>query len=460
VVGSTIPFVPESEKEKTAAGIQKVLEGQPVTGFETKRLTKDGRTLDIVLSSSCYDDHRGHRAGIVVFLRDVTRTKETERKFQKAQKMEAIGTLAGGVAHDFNNLLTGIQGRASLLSFEMEPTHPLIEHVDAIMDHAKSAADLTKQLLGIAREGKYEAKPISLNEVVQQSAIMFGRTKKEIRIHYKFQDPSPVAIADLRQIEQVLLNLYINAWQAMPEGGDLYLETSAIELGDTYCQSYAACGGRFAKIAVTDTGVGMDSATCERVFDPFFTTKKKSRGTGLGLASAYGIIKNHNGIITVESQMGVGTTFNVYLPFSHQPVPKEMSVDAELRKGSGTILLVDDEKLVLDVSKAILEKLGYHVLVADNGVQAIQTVRQGAQKLDLVILDMIMPGLAGGKTFESIREIGPEIPVLLSSGYSRNRQVEEIIRKGANGFIQKPFQVAELSQIVRTVIADVRQANS
>jgi len=256
---------------------------------------------------------------------DITDLKRMEQQIQQTQKFEAIGTLAGGIAHDFNNLLMGIQGRASLLAVDLESSREDLEHVKAIETYIRQATDLTRQLLGLAKGGKYEVRPTEINDLVDNSAKMFGRTKKEIRIHTRFQDPSPVVAVDRGQIEQVLLNLYINDWQAMAAGGDLYLATQVVDLDEAFCQPYNIEAGRYVKLSITDTGIGMDEDTRQRIFDPFFTTKKKGRGTGLGLASVYGIINNHDGFIVVTSEVGLGTTFNIHLPLSDQKALPEFS---------------------------------------------------------------------------------------------------------------------------------------
>jgi two-component system, cell cycle sensor histidine kinase and response regulator CckA len=441
---------------KDAKDRQRLLEGLKKTGYvenlEAQFVGKDG-AIRVGLMSARILPIAGENV-ILSITRDITERSKMEKQLQQAQKFEAIGTLAGGVAHDFNNLLMGIQGRASLMSFDLEASHPCMVHVNAIMDYTRSATDLTRQLLGVARGGKYEVKPMDLNEIVLGSVTMFGRTRKEIPIHTKFHDPPPVAAADRRQIEQVLLNLYINAWQAMPEGGELYLETSVVCLDEDYCRPYQVKPGCYAKISVTDTGMGMDESTRQRVFDPFFTTKEKSRGTGLGLASAYGIIKNHSGIISVYSEVGQGTTFNIYLPLSGEDVYRERPMDDRLMGGAETILLIDDEKIIIDVGRTMLEKLGYRVIVANGGEQAIDIVQQMDEAISLIILDMMMPGMDGGKTFDRIREIEPTIPVLLSSGYSLNGKATGIIQRGCNGFIQKPFNLSELSQKIRRIIED------
>ena len=387
-----------------------------------------------------------------VICEDVTEKLTLEKQLLQAQKFEAIGTLAGGIAHDFNNLLMGIQGRASLMSVDLDPYHSHQEHIKSIEACIRSATDLTMQLLGFARGGKYEVKPININQLVLNSATMFSRTRKEIKIHTKMRQSPLVVEADRSQIEQVLLNMYVNAWQAMPDGGEIYVETSSVVLDDDYCKPYETKPGRYAKVSVTDTGIGMNEDTRRQIFDPFFTTKKKSRGTGLGLASAYGIIKNHGGIITVYSERNHGTTFNIYLQISEKEIYPEIATEGAMLKGSETILLVDDEDIIIDVGQAMLKKLGYRVVISKSGLEAIEKIKDFGNKIDLVIIDLIMPGMDGGKTFDRIREIHPQMPVLLSSGYAINSQAREILQRGCNGFIQKPFNIAELSQKIGNIV--------
>ncbi len=389
---------------------------------------------------------------ILSILRDFTQQKRLEGQLLQAQKMDAIGTLAGGMAHDFNNLLMGIQGNASLILLDVDSSSPYYEMLENIEQYVQNGAALTKQLLGFARGGKYEVRPIDINELLVESATMFGRTKKEIHIHTKLQNPPPVVAADRRQIEQALLNLYVNAWQAMPGGGRLYLETKIVTLDDDYCKPYQAKPGRYAKVSVTDTGIGMDKSTCQRIFDPFFTTKEKVRGTGLGLSSAYGIIKNHAGIISVYSEVGQGSTFNIYLPVSSAAAYQNVPAETELVKGSETILLVDDEEMIIKVGQALLEKLGYRVFAAENGEQAVDTIKRKGDDIDLVILDMIMPDMGGGVVYDEIKKINPDVKVLLSSGYSKAGQATEILARGCNGFIQKPFKLNELSWVIREIL--------
>jgi two-component system cell cycle sensor histidine kinase/response regulator CckA len=390
---------------------------------------------------------------IISITRDITESKLIASKLQQIQKFEAIGTLAGGIAHDFNNLLMGIQGRASLISMDLDASHPYREQIQAIEEYIRSATNLTQQLLGLARGGKYEVKPVDINELVRASSDMFGRTRKEIRIHSKCQASPLVVEADRRQLEQVLLNMYINAWQAMPpNGGELYLETKIVTMDEASCKTHQTKPGRYVKVSITDTGTGMSETIRLQIFDPFFTTKEKGRGTGLGLASAFGIIKNHGGMITVYSEVGHGTTFTIYLPVSDKDAHREVPVGGELIKGSATILLVDDEALIIDVARAMLERLGYRVVVCMEGQEAVTVITDMGDEIDLVILDMILPGMDGGTTFDCIRQIQPDMPVILSSGYAINGQADNIMRRGCNGFMQKPYNIAELSQKIRSVL--------
>ncbi len=389
---------------------------------------------------------------ILKIFHDITDKKRLEAQFQQSQKMEAIGTLAGGIAHDFNNLLMGIQGRTSLMMLDAEPDHPNFEHLSEIEKYVINAAELTKQLLGFARGGKYEVKPTDLNELIAESAHLFGRTKKEIYIHKKFQGQLWTIEVDRGQIDQVLLNIYVNAWQAMPGGGNLYIQTENVTLNENFTKPYGAQPGKYVKVIISDTGIGMDANTLKRVFDPFFTTKAKERGTGLGLASAYGIIKNHDGIITAESEAGRGTTFNIYLPATQKKYVEEKESKPAILGGNETILLVDDEQMIIDVGSQLLSRMGYDVLIAPDGRQAIETYRQNQQKIALVIVDMVMPEIGGGEVYDKIKALNPAAKILLSSGYSVEGQAAEIMERGCDGFVQKPFNLNQLSGKIREIL--------
>jgi len=405
-----------------------------------------------ICSTSPVLDREGKLTGYTHVLKDITESKRLEAQFQEAQRLEAVGTLAGGIAHDFNNLLMGIQGRASLMLMDIDSDHPHFAHVSGIEEAVKRGAHLTKQLLGFARGGKYEVRPTGLNELIEKSSEMLGRAKKEIKIHRKYQKDIWTVEIDRGQIEQVLVNLYVNAWQAMPEGGDLYLETKNVRLDENNTRAFDLKPGHYVKISMTDTGVGMDEGTRQRVFEPFFTTKELGVGTGLGLASAYGIIKNHGGMIEVHSRLGRGATFNIYLPASEKEITQDKECLEEMLKGTETVLLVDDEDMIIEVGKEMLTALGYTVVEAENGKQAIALYREKKDKIDMVVLDLIMPDMGGGEVYDRLKEMNPKIRVLLSSGYSMDDRAKEIIERGCDGFIQKPFSVKELSGKLREIL--------
>jgi PAS domain S-box-containing protein len=445
-------FVPEDAWPEIKTVSNKLLAGESFSGIETRCYTKEGNIIHVSISGAIYRDEEGNPRGSAINLRDISKQKKLERQLQQIRKMEAIGTLAGGIAHNFNNLLMGIQGRTALMYFQTDPDHPHFEHLKEIEAYIKKAVKLTKQLLGFARGGKYEVKSTNMNEIINKSAERFGQIKKEVTIHLKSQTDIWSVEVDQHQIEQVLLNLYVNAWQAMPGGGDLYIQTENVVIDEKYRKPYHSEPGEHVKISVTDTGLGMDKTIQEKIFDPFFTTREMGRSAGLGLASAYGIIKNHGGFIDVYSEKGEGTTFNIYLPASKKKPVKEKEIHEKVLRGTETILLVDDEDMIIQVGQDMIENLGYEVLTAKNGKEAIEIYENNMDKIDMVMLDMIMPVMDGGETYGKLKEINPDIKVLLSSGYNINGKTTEILDLGCNGFIQKPFNMKVLSKKIRDIL--------
>jgi two-component system cell cycle sensor histidine kinase/response regulator CckA len=423
-----------------------------VRDYELKLRKKDGTEIDCLLTTTVRRASDGGILGYQGIIQNITEKRKLEAQLIYAQKMEAIGTLAAGIAHNFNNLLMAIMGNTSLMLLDIDPTHPHYERLRGIEKSVQSGSKLTSQLLGYARGGRYEIKPISLNEVVRDVCDTLGTTRKDIKIHLELAEGLRGIIADGGQIEQVLLNLSVNAVDAMPRGGDLFLMTMNVTSKDIDDKPYQVKPGNYVMLRIRDTGVGMDKKTLNRIFDPFFTTKGLSRGTGLGLASAYGIIKSHGGYIDVDSRKGHGTTFCIYLPASGKKLKGNLESTETIIEGRETVLLVDDEEMVLDVGVQLLKALGYTVLEARTGKEAIDLYKANEGKIDIVILDMIMPGLSGGEVFDRIKALNPRIKVLLSSGYSIDGQAKEILERGCDGFIQKPFSMNQLSQTIREIL--------
>ncbi|MCP4579376.1 MAG: PAS domain S-box protein [Deltaproteobacteria bacterium] len=471
LIGKTPAFLYESKEEYERVGkeLYGLIPENKIASVHTRLKRSDGELRDVVLMAKPLDS-QDTQAGMVTVVLDITDRNRAEKEkrrledqLQQSQKMEAIGTLSGGIAHDFNNLLMAIQGRTSIMLKDKDSSHPDFGHLQGIEGYIESAADLTKQLLGFARGGKYEVKPTDLNELIKEEIRMFGRTKKEVIVGEKYEDNLWPVEVDRGQIQQVLLNLYVNAWQAMPSGGELYIRTQNVTLDENYLKPHPFEPGRYVQISVTDTGIGMDKATRERIFDPFFTTKEMGRGTGLGLATAYGILRNHGGFINVYSEKGHGSTFNIYLPASEKEVLEEKKSAGDTLRGTETVLFVDDEAMITETGKDLLELLGYEVLIAGGGKEAIRIYEENKDQIDIVVLDMIMPDMSGGVTYDEMKEINPNVKVLLSSGYSINGQATEILDRGCRGFIQKPFNVRGLSQKLREILdvkGRVRDKNS
>ena len=405
-----------------------------------------------ICSTSPMLDGEGRLTGYTHSLKDITESKQLQLQFQRAQRLESIGTLAGGIAHDFNNLLMGIQGNVSLMLMDIDSKHPYYRRLRNIEKQVQSGAGLTSHILGYARKGKYEVQSVSLNQLVKETSKTLGRTRKEVTIHQELSEDLFAIEGDPVQIEQVLLNLYVNAADAMPGGGKLILKTMNTTHKDMKGKLYDPKPGKYVMLTVNDTGIGMDKETMERIFDPFFTTKEMGRGTGLGLASSYGIMKGHGGYVDVESKRGHGTTFSIYLPASEKRVEQPVKTTERLIEGTGTVLLVDDEDVILQVGQELLKTIGYRVLIARNGKEAIGVYENRQDEIDIVILDIAMPKMGGGEAYDRMKAINQDVKVLLSSGYGIDGQATKILERGCDGFIQKPFNIRQLSQRIRQIL--------
>ncbi|MBW2529061.1 MAG: response regulator [Deltaproteobacteria bacterium] len=441
-------FLPES-----LAGFRDVLvalaEGRSEYRGESVNRTFRGDKIHVLLQASIPEELTEN---VLVSVLDVTERKRLERSLAEAQKMEAIGTLAGGIAHDFNNILMGIGGYAALLLRRLTEPGPHRGYLESIEQMVDSGASLTAQLLGFARGGKYDVHTIDLREHLHRSVSLFGRAKKEVQTHERLaQDLWPVEV-DRNQLEQVMLNLYVNAWHAMPNGGELYVTADNVSLDEDAAERHGLRAGDYARIAVRDTGTGMDVPTRARVFEPFFTTKDLGHGTGLGLASAYGIVKNHGGTIEVESDVGEGATFIIHLPASDHSVSVEDEVEAPAERGDETVLLVDDQPGVLKSTSLMLEELGYRVITARSGERALAEFEKRQDEVALVMLDMILPSMSGPDIFDRLRALNPELPILLSSGYAEDERAEKLLLQGRAAFLHKPFALETLSTKLRDLL--------
>ncbi len=435
--------------------------GNPEQAIAYPVITKAGSRKVLDLSAALLRDSSGTIVGFRGLARDVTAKIAAEKEQEKlqqqlnhAQRMEAVGTLAGGIAHDFNNLLMGIMGNVSLLEISIGADSTTSGYLRTIEQCVESGASLTRQLLGFARGGKYQTTTLDLNEIVRRTADMFGRTKKEIQIQARYQEHVWPVDADQGQIEQVLVNLLVNAWQAMTDNLTLTLSTENVVIEPALATTFGVKPGDYVSVGVQDRGRGIDPDVIDRIFEPFFTTKQMGRGTGLGLASAFGIVKNHKGIIDVQSRPGQGSTFTFYLPAaSRERLPVPPPEPGVALSGSGTVLVVDDEAVVLDVATTILKTLGYQVITAANGHQAIAAFERESDHIDVVLLDMVMPDLTGRQVLEALKQRRPDACVVLSSGYSLEGLGNQAQGMSADGFIQKPYSIDQLAAVLRQAMS-------
>ena len=433
---------------------RKVLETGKAESFEeSKSLGQSVQTFHTT-KFACRDAG-GSSVGVVTVARDVSNFRKLERQLWQAQKMEAIGRLAGGIAHDFNNLMTVVTGYAAVVLERLNPDDPLHEDVQEILGAGERAASLTRQLLAFSRKQIFQASEVELNSIITGMERMLRHLLGEkFNFEIKASPDAGHVKVDSSQIEQVVMNLVLNARDAMPRGGRLLVETLRVELDEAYCATHPEVEpGHYAMIAVIDEGMGMDERTRARLFEPFFTTKPIGRGTGLGLATVHGIVRQSGGHIWVYSELGKGTTFKIYLPIVHSvPVASEQTVRIDLPRAKGTILVVEDENGVRRLACRVLRDLGYRVLEAPDGQTAIDIVA-GAQAIDLILLDVVMPEMDGPAVANKARTIRPDIPILYMSGYTENAIVHHGILDSDKPFIAKPFTSSALDLKIHTLLS-------
>ena len=443
--------------EKATKNMFKVLQDGIVKNVEYDAIKKDGSIISITMSATVLKDDNDTTVGFLAMTQDVSHAKQMEEQLRQSQKMQAIGQLAGGIAHDFNNQLAGIVGYADILRETLLDDNDLTQYAENILLAAKRASDLTSQLLAFARKGKYMSVSVDIHKIINEIVAMLQRTiDKRIVLKQHLNAQNPLAKGDPTLIQNMIMNIAINARDSMPSGGELIITTSIVSLDSSYCEKspFDITHGEYVQISVTDNGIGMSKETQEKVFEPFFTTKEVGKGTGMGLASVYGTIKSHGGAVNIYSEINHGTTMTVYLPLltGDTNTNNETEEQALTETKSIHILLVDDEETVLNVATAMLERSGHKVSICTNGKDAVEFFKNNRDHIDLIILDMVMPEMNGKDAFRKMKSIDPKVKVLLTSGYSINEEAQQILNEGILGFIQKPYRRKNLSQKVAEVM--------
>jgi two-component system, cell cycle sensor histidine kinase and response regulator CckA len=434
-----------------------------ISPFELAWLKKEGAILPTIVSPQSIIDDGGRLKGCFAVITDITERKNAEEEkrnmeqhLQQAQKMESIGTLAGGISHDFNNSLQAILGYTQILLMDKDEANPDYSKLASIERAAQRASELTQQLLAFSRKVESKMKPIDLNKEVKEIRNLLDRTiPKMIEIELALEKYLYVVNADPSQIEQIMMNLAVNARDAIGEKGKITICTENVALNETACRNlHGLAPGNYVILSMTDNGKGMTDKERERIFEPFFTTKAPGKGTGLGLSMVYGLVTKHNGHIACSSTQGVGTTFRIYLPAIKQELPAavEKKEGPAPAGGTETILIVDDEQFVRELGEQILTKFGYKVITASDGESALETYSKNMDKISLVILDLIMPGMGGKKCLEELLRIKSGLKVVIASGYSPEDDAKSAMESGAKGFISKPYNVRNMLKEVREVL--------
>ncbi len=434
----------------------------PVYNFEVELIKKDGTSTWVSIDARKCPEKNDTSSDIEAIVRDISQIRKAldeknqlQEKIRHIQKMESIGTLAGGIAHDFNNTLAGIIGGAELLRDYDITDQQRRQYVDLILTAAEKASDLTRKLLTFSRKGTAVIKPVDILPILSDTVSILQHTlNKNISISGDFRVKSAWIQGDGALLQNIFLNLGINAGHAMPDGGKLIFSLEIVELNSRYCElsTFDISPGTFIEVTVSDTGYGMTPEVMSRIFEPFFTTKESAQGTGLGLSAVYGAVQDHHGAITVYSEVNKGTVFHVYLPLSGNHV-EQLASEPQVPLGSGTILLVDDEELVQATAATLLSKLGYEVILAENGKKGLEVYKEHQKEIRLVILDMIMPVMGGKEVFMNIHAIDPSLPIIISSGFSREEDQEMLRQLGVSAFLRKPFHRVELAEMISKLLS-------
>lgn len=422
---------------------------------ESLLINKHGNEYIISENGAPIRDHNNDVVGVVLVFRDITEQHQVEEKLRHSQKMDSIGMLAGGVAHDFNNMLAGILGYSQILMMKLED-EKLKQFADNITKTANRAADLTSKLLAFSRKGKIHSTSIDLHAIIRETGELLERSiDKKIELLIDLQAKYHFITGDPAELQNAILNLGVNARDAMPNGGTLSITTRDTVLNEAYCKASHSDiePGHYLELCVRDVGIGIDPEIQNKIFEPFFTTKEIGKGTGLGLAAVYGTVTQHLGCIDVYSDKGQGTSFHIYLPISETQLATTTTSDEAISEThEGCILIVDDEDIVRSMAYELLTEIGYTVLLAEDGEQGAIIFQKNYDKIDLVILDMVMPKLSGQECFRKIRNTDPKARIVLSSGFAQNSTIETLKQQGVQGFLKKPYTLADLQTVVQKAL--------
>ena len=455
IIGKNINFMLlEESRSEMFSFIETLWTKGELYDIPLKYVKKDGTIIAVRVDSVTTEDPSFGPVSLCTS-RDVTHELMLEKQLREAQKMEAIATLAGGIAHDFNNLLQIVLGYADLLLLKEEKSSPSYLGLRAIRETAKKGSDLVRQLLTFSRKVETNPRPLDLNYQVEQATELLRRTiPKMIDIELHLAEDVQTVFADPAQIEQLILNLALNSKDAMPEGGRLVFTTKNVFLGEQYCRAFPAVqSGDYVLLSIMDTGYGMEKDVLDHIFEPFYTTKKPGEGTGLGLSIVFGIVKMHGGHITCSTAIGKGTTFDIYLPAIGEQLGSELETTAPMPAfGTETILLVDDEELVRSLGEELLSHVGYTVITAKNGKEALELYKRRQDEISLAILDLIMPEMGGKQCVMELVKLNPKLKILVSSGYPLDSETRKFLEKVVKGIVAKPFKVKDLLIAVRTAL--------
>ncbi len=452
---------PPDQHEHLRANLRKIFErGQELQGVEERLQRRDGSIIDVSASSSIVRDAEGRPALARIVLRDITEKKRMEAKLLQVQKIDSIGNLAGGIAHDFNNILTAILGSASIMKRKVKDDPRWLKYVDLIETTSRRGAAITRQLLTFARKANPHVQPVDVNTVVDQTLRLFeATTPKSLHVKTALSSEPVIVNADEGQLQQAVLNLCLNARDAMPNGGILVINTRPVTVDAERARQFPdAAPGEYVMISVADSGVGIAEDTLSRIYEPFFTTKEQGKGTGLGLSVVYGVVRSHNGHITVNSELNSGTIFTIYLPrVLNGRLPRDASsAQRDVVGGTERILLVEDEISIGEVGSDMLTELGYTIETAVNGREAIRKIAEAPKPFDLIILDMNMPRMGGRETFLHVREMFPDQKILVCSGYHATMLDDGKFASMVDGFLQKPYEIAEIAERIRSILDPAR----